>query len=104
MYALGSLAPGRRVDVDLAFQRLIRRGQTKLALTAAKERLKHLREVGLDCGEGLDEHGAGGAVDLADGLDERLAGTDQVITLRDQKFQTFAFLGVLLYRQRIDGT
>src|SRR5215210_1776278 len=75
---LSPLAPGGGMNVDLALERVVRTGQPKLALAAPKEGLEHLGEVGLNGGECLDEHGAGGSVDLPDGLDQGLARADQI--------------------------
>ena len=69
MDALGPLAARRGVDVDLALERIVRVGEPELALAAAEQGLEDAAEVGLDGGEGLQEHGARGAVDLPDGLD-----------------------------------
>ena len=56
----------------------------------------------LDGGEGLEEHGAGGPVDLPDGLDQRLAGADQVVPLGGEELEPLHFLRVLLDRERVD--
>ena len=60
---------------------IVRIGEPELALAAAEEGLEDPQEVALDGGEGLDEHGAGGAVDLPDRLDQRLARAHQVVPL-----------------------
>ena len=99
--ALGALAPGRRVDVDLALERVVRIGQSELALAAAEQGLEHRREVGLHRGEGLEEHGPGGPVDLPDGLDQRLARAHQVVPLGREKLEPLELFGVLLDRQRV---
>ena len=97
------LPRGARVDIDLALEWIVRIGQTQLAFAAAEQRLEYLVEVRLDRGEGLEEHGAGGPVDLADGLDQGLPGSDQVVALRGQELETLDLLGVLLDRQRVHG-
>ena len=75
------LPAGRGVDVDLALERIVRVGEAQLALAAAEQGLEHLLEVALDRGEGLEEHGARGAVDLPDRLEQRLPGAHQVVAL-----------------------
>jgi len=99
---LGALAARGRVDVDLALERIVGVGQPELALAAAEQGGEHPGEVGLDGGEGLQEHAAGGAVDLADGLDQRLPGAHQVVALGGEELEPLHLLGVLLDRQRID--
>ena len=59
-------------------------------------------EVGLDGGEGLEEEGPGRAVDLPDGLEQRLACRHQVVALGRQELEPLGFLGVLLHGQRVD--
>ena len=102
MDALGSLAPRRGVDVDLALERIVGVGEPELALAAAEERLEHAAEVPLDGGEGLEEHGARGAVDLPDGLDQRLARADQVVALGGEELEALHLLRMLLDGERVD--
>ena len=45
MDALGALAPGRGVDVDLALERIVRVGEPELAFAAAEQRLEDPRKL-----------------------------------------------------------
>ena len=78
---LGALAARRRVDLDLALERIVGVGQPEVALAAAEQGLEDVQEVGLDRGEGLEEQAARGAVDFPDGLLQRLPRRDQVVAL-----------------------
>src|SRR5690242_9360876 len=104
MDPLGPLPSRSGVDVDLAFQWVIRSSETQLAFASTEKRLEYLGKVGLNSGERLYEHGASGAVDLPDCLHQGVTGAHQVISLRGQELQPFALFGVLLDRERIHRT
>jgi len=76
--------------------------QPDLALAAFEQRLEHGPEMVPDGAEGLDEHGAGGLVDLAHRLEQRVARVYQVVALAGEELQALDLLGVFLHGEGVD--
>src|SRR5262249_24156777 len=100
---LNPLAAGRRQDLDLAFERVLRVGEADVALAAPEESLEYRVEVDLDRLECLEKHRAGGAVDFANCLDQRLAGAHHIVPLGGEELEPLDLFGVLLDCERVDG-
>src|SRR5688500_9978985 len=99
---LGPFAAGGRVDLDLALEGVVGVGEAELALAAAEEGGEDAGGGRLHRGERLGEAVAGGAVDLADGEDQRLPRAHEVVPLCDEEIEALALLGVLLDGECID--
>src|SRR5688500_230208 len=104
MDALRAFAARRRVDLDLAIERVIGRCEAQLAFAATEEGGEDPQEILLDGRERLHEEVARRAVDLPDREYERLPCTHQVIALRDEKVEPLALFGMLLHRESVYGT
>src|SRR5213592_1265246 len=65
MDALRALAARRRVDLDLALQRLVLIGEPHVALATAEQRLEDRAEVVAHLPERLQEHPLRGLIDRA---------------------------------------
>src|SRR5207249_9894021 len=100
--ALGALAARRRVDLDLALQRLVFVGEPYIALPSAEQRLEHRAEVLAYLPERLEKHQRRRLIDLAGRPLQRLARRDQVVALRHEELEPLPCCGAVLDGQRVD--
>src|SRR5213596_2723932 len=101
---LRALPARRRVDLDLALERLVLVREPHVAFTPAEQRLEHRAEVLPHLPERVEEHRLGGLIDLTRRLLERLTRGHQVVPLRHQELQAFDLLAVLVHREGVDGS
>src|SRR4029079_12957428 len=99
--ALRALSAWRRMDLDVAIERRLRILESEVAFATTEQREEDLAEVFSHLGEGGQEQLARCAIDLADGLLQRLPRFGEISALRGEEIESLRGLLVLLDRQHV---